>query len=163
MSETMYSAEEAAQLLGLTVRTVRGYVRDGVLPGVRIGKQYRIARSDLDAFTAGRAARGGVGQGPALVAPATGAAHAAGQPDAGRVVAEASIVVKLAPISATALERLQRTLEAFEAAEAQNDSGALRVELLYDPQRATLKVVIVGLLALAGEVLRIIDALAEAA
>ena len=33
MSE-LYSAEEAAQVLGLQVRTVRNYVREGRLPGV---------------------------------------------------------------------------------------------------------------------------------
>jgi len=36
---------------GLHVRTVRNYVREGRLKAVRIGKQYRIAREDLDAFT----------------------------------------------------------------------------------------------------------------
>ena len=50
MNEQLYSAEEAAQILGLQVRTVRNYVREGRLPGVRIGKQYRIARSALEAF-----------------------------------------------------------------------------------------------------------------
>lgn len=45
------SPEQVAGLLGLHVRTVRGYIRDGRLPAVRIGKQYRIAQRDLDAFT----------------------------------------------------------------------------------------------------------------
>lgn len=45
------SVEQVAERLGLHVRTVRGYIRDGRLRAVRIGKQYRIARTDLDAFT----------------------------------------------------------------------------------------------------------------
>jgi excisionase family DNA binding protein len=45
------SVEQVAEQLGLHVRTVRGYIRDGRLKAVRIGKQYRIARADLDAFT----------------------------------------------------------------------------------------------------------------
>src|SRR5215475_5260321 len=53
MAEQLYSAEEAAEILGLQVRTVRNYVREGRLPGVRIGKQYRISRMDLEAFTGG--------------------------------------------------------------------------------------------------------------
>ncbi|MEV6629339.1 helix-turn-helix domain-containing protein [Actinoplanes sp. NPDC051470] len=53
-----HSPEQVADLLGLHVRTVRGYIRDGRLPAVRIGKQYRIAQSDLDAFT-GRPAPAG--------------------------------------------------------------------------------------------------------
>jgi excisionase family DNA binding protein len=40
-----------ADILGLHVRTVRGYVRDGRLKAVRMGKQYRIAEQDLRAFT----------------------------------------------------------------------------------------------------------------
>jgi hypothetical protein len=35
------------------VKTVRNYVRDGRLKAVRIGKQYRIAREDLEAFMGG--------------------------------------------------------------------------------------------------------------
>jgi excisionase family DNA binding protein len=48
-----HSPEQVAGVLGLHVRTVRGYIRDGRLPAVRIGKQYRIAQRDLDAFTGG--------------------------------------------------------------------------------------------------------------
>ncbi|AQA06612.1 hypothetical protein BVC93_22360 [Mycobacterium sp. MS1601] len=51
MTATLYSPDEVADLLGLHVRTVRGYVRDGRLPAVRIGKQYRISEADLRAFT----------------------------------------------------------------------------------------------------------------
>src|SRR3954468_19951131 len=50
-AEQFYSIEQVASQLGLHVRTVRNYVRDGRLKGVRIGKQYRIARGDLDALT----------------------------------------------------------------------------------------------------------------
>jgi excisionase family DNA binding protein len=50
MTEEMYSAEQVADRLGLHVRTVRGYIRTGRLKAVRIGKQYRVARADLDAL-----------------------------------------------------------------------------------------------------------------
>jgi excisionase family DNA binding protein len=55
MSQELYSVEQVAERLGLNVRTVRAYVRDGRLKAVRIGKQYRIAREDLEAFTGGPA------------------------------------------------------------------------------------------------------------
>lgn len=45
-----YSPEEVAERLGLHVRTVRRYIREGRLKASRIGKQYRIAASDLDAL-----------------------------------------------------------------------------------------------------------------
>ena len=51
MTHELYSVEQIADLLGLHVRTVRHYVRDGKLKATRIGKQYRIARQDLEAFT----------------------------------------------------------------------------------------------------------------
>lgn len=55
MGSAVYSAEQVADILGLHVRTVRGYVRDGRLKAVRVGKQYRIAERDLRAFTGGSA------------------------------------------------------------------------------------------------------------
>ncbi|MEW2439811.1 helix-turn-helix domain-containing protein, partial [Streptomyces caniferus] len=51
MTDSLYSVEQVAERLGLHVRTIRNYVRDGRLPAVRIGKQYRIAHEDLEAFT----------------------------------------------------------------------------------------------------------------
>ena len=51
MSVAVYSAEQVADILGLHVRTVRGYVRDGRLRAVRMGKQYRITDRDLRVFT----------------------------------------------------------------------------------------------------------------
>lgn len=51
MTVALYSAEQVAEILGLHVRTVRAYVRDGRLPAVRMGKQYRITERDLLAFT----------------------------------------------------------------------------------------------------------------
>ena len=51
MLQEMYSVDQVAAQLGLHVRTVRSYVRDGRLKAVRIGKQYRIAREDLEALT----------------------------------------------------------------------------------------------------------------
>src|ERR1700735_1598499 len=53
LSDTLMSVEQGAEVLKLHVRTVRSYVRDGRLKATRIGKQYRIALSDLEAF-AGR-------------------------------------------------------------------------------------------------------------
>ncbi|WP_410908004.1 helix-turn-helix domain-containing protein, partial [Priestia sp. SIMBA_032] len=47
------SADEVADELGLHVRTVRTYIRDGRLRAARVGKQYRITRADLAAFAAG--------------------------------------------------------------------------------------------------------------
>lgn len=150
MPEHMYSAEEAAQILGLQVRTVRGYIRDGRLPGRRIGKQYRIARADLEVFTAGFAG-----------SPAAGTASAGEQPGqarAGAGAAEVSSVVQIDDIDLPAWERLERTLTAAAVASGQA-MGEMRVEPLYDEQRQRLKLIIVGALPQTAELLRIIDAM----
>src|SRR5437667_10546769 len=59
MTEELYSVEQVAARLSLHVRTVRNYIRDGRLKAVRIGKQYRIAREDLEALTGHPAAAAG--------------------------------------------------------------------------------------------------------
>ena len=49
MSETKayYSPDEVAALLDLHVRTIRRFIREGRLKATRVGRQYRIAESDL--------------------------------------------------------------------------------------------------------------------
>lgn len=149
MAEHMYSAEEAAQLLGLQVRTVRNYVREGRLPGVRIGKQYRIARADLEAFTAGTVAADGM---------LPSAARPPGE-SPGAAVAEVSSVAQVDAIGAQAAERLERTLLAVAAGAASREGAPLRVEPLYDAERQRMKVIVVGSLAETADVLRIVDSL----
>jgi excisionase family DNA binding protein len=145
MSEQLYSAEEAAQILGLQVRTVRNYIREGRLPGVRIGKQYRIARSALEAFAGG---------GPANVAGATPAA----QPLRPHTAVEVSSVVQVDGIDTETAERITRTLTAAVVAHAA-DEPTLRVEPFYDEQRRRLKVIIVGSAADTAELIRVVEAL----
>jgi excisionase family DNA binding protein len=45
-----YTPDEVAELLDLHVRTIRRYIHEGRLKASRIGKQYRVTASDLDAF-----------------------------------------------------------------------------------------------------------------
>lgn len=144
----MYSAEEAAQILGLQVRTVRNYMREGRLPGVRIGKQYRIARADLEAFTAGGFAQ----QGLLGLDAATAAPPAPPQP-----LAEVSSVVQIDGLDRTASDRIGRTLA---AAVLSDSDPRLRAEPLYDEERRRLKLIIVGSLSQTVELLRIVEALA---
>jgi excisionase family DNA binding protein len=148
MADNMYSAEEAAQILGLQVRTVRNYVREGRLPGVRIGKQYRIARSDLEAFTAG----GFTQQALLGVEPAAQPALPV------RRAAEVSSVVQVDGIDEASRDRIERTLAAAMLAEV-DPEVPLRAEPLYDPERRRLKLIIVGTVAQTVELLRIVDAL----
>lgn len=126
----MYSVEEVADLLGLHVRTVRGYIRGGRLKAVRIGKQYRIAAVDLEALT-GRA-------------PAVDAA-----------VVEVSSIVQVDGVDRAMADRLS----AFVLAGVNSgDSGhQLRVQVVYDEERGRMKIVILGGAAETADVLRLLD------
>ena len=123
MSQELYSVEQVAGLLGLHVRTVRNYVRDERLKGVRIGKQYRIAREDLEAFT---------GRPIALPEPVRRHRHV-----------EVSSIVQIDAISADAASRVTNTLMAAVKGRNQDDEP-LRIDTIYDEERGRLKVILTG-------------------
>ncbi|QWF79543.1 helix-turn-helix domain-containing protein [Amycolatopsis sp. CA-230715] len=130
----LYSVEQVAGLLGLHVRTVRGYVRDGKLPATRIGKQYRIARHDLEEFT--------------------------GAPVQRHRRVEVTSVVQVDAIDPEAASRIGLTMT---GALNGRDSGdaRIRVETAYDPERASLKIVLIGDTDDTAELLRLVGAMAR--
>ncbi|MFE0186437.1 helix-turn-helix domain-containing protein [Streptomyces sp. NPDC059008] len=128
MSDHLYSVEQVAERLGLHVRTVRNYVRDGRLAAVRIGKQYRIAHEDLEAFT-----------GRPVPEPLN---DAAGRPRH----TEVSSIVEIEAIDAATADRLTTLLTASAATRRPGDAP-VRIETVYDKQRARMKVIVLGGLA----------------
>lgn len=140
--QRLYSVDQVADLLGLHVRTVRGYVRDGRLKAVRIGKQYRISREDLEAFAGGPVA------GPP-------------RDTAGRTRrVEVSAIVTIDAIGADGMTRLTNTLLAAVAhQDGRPGTVPVRVENVYDERRASLKVIILGDPDTVGSLLKIIDTL----
>ncbi len=141
MPQELYALDQVAELLGLHVRTIRGYVREGRLTGVRIGKQYRVGREDLEAFM-GR--------------PVT-------QPDPVRRqrYTEVSSIVQIDAIGRESAERLGKTVLAAVRGERPGDQP-LRVDTVYDEERARLKVIVTGGLATTVGLLRLIGAVTEA-
>jgi excisionase family DNA binding protein len=135
-----YSVGQVADLLGLHVKTVRGYVRDGRLKAVRIGKQYRIAREDLEAFT-----------GHPVEPPARETARRARQ-------VEVSSVVQVDAIGPDAVRRLANTLMAAVAVRP-DGADRLRLQTVYDEERASLKIIVIGGLGDSAEIMRIVGAL----
>ncbi|MEV0074975.1 helix-turn-helix domain-containing protein [Nocardia neocaledoniensis] len=126
MTDRLYSVEQVAELLGLHVRTVRSYVRDGKLPAARIGKQYRIAHEDLETFT-----------GLPLTTP---------PPAAATDQADVSCIVEIDAVDRTTADRITTLLTATAATRGPG-GRALRVETGYDPGRSRLKVIVLGGLA----------------
>ncbi|MEV5410248.1 helix-turn-helix domain-containing protein [Thermopolyspora sp. NPDC052614] len=139
MPEQFYSVEQVADLLDLHVKTVRGYVRDGRLKAVRIGKQYRISRQDLEGF---------LGH-PAPV-PARESARRTRH-------AEVSGVVHLDAISPEAMSRLSTMV--ITAAREPRDGEPLHIQTVYDEERASMKIIVVGGLESTAEMLRLVAAL----
>jgi len=116
MEPDLYSIEKVAEMLNLHVKTVRNYVREGRLKAVRIGKQYRISGEDLAALT-GRPA-------------------ASLRPDPVRRErhVEVSSIIEIDAVSRATVDRLS----VIPAA------SGVRVEIIYNPERAQLKIILIG-------------------
>jgi excisionase family DNA binding protein len=138
MAEQLYSVEQVAELLGLHVRTVRNYVRDGRLKAVRIGKQYRIAAADLEELL-GRP-----------VEPARSA----------RSAAAVSSVVDVDDVDRAMADRLSTLVMAIAANPREEDAG-LRIQAVYDEGRRRLKIIILGELGTTAELFSVIGSLLE--
>ena len=54
MQKEFYTVREIADLLGVTVDTIQGYIRRKELIAYRVGDSYRIRKEDLEAFLAKR-------------------------------------------------------------------------------------------------------------
>ncbi len=48
--EKLYSVEDLAKITYLSTRTIRNYLRDGLLTGRKIGGQWRFAEEDIEKF-----------------------------------------------------------------------------------------------------------------
>ena len=142
MSQPLFSVEQVAALLGLHVRTVRSYVREGRLKAVRIGKQYRIAQDDLEAFT--------------------------GQPaasfDRDQVLphrhVDASCIVEIDGLDAAQAGDLGTALASMGSGRRKGEEP-LRIETVYDPARKRTRAILVGGALAVAEILRFANAWLE--
>lgn len=136
----MYSLDQVAERLGLQVRTVRAYVRSGRLKAIRIGKQYRVAREELESIVGTSHSREAVAR---------------------RRRAEVSSVVQMDAVTQNMVLRVADHLRcAVET--PRYDGSALRVETIYDQGHAQLKVIVIGSLSAAANVFRLLGAILDA-
>ncbi|HEX7122052.1 MAG TPA: helix-turn-helix domain-containing protein [Gemmatimonadaceae bacterium] len=125
MAEELLSVFDIAKRLNVHVRTVRNYVRDGRLRAVRVGKQYRISRADLEAFTGGP------------LPPTDGErAHR-------RRRIEVSSIVEVDAISEPASAEVEKALAAFVHS-ATGRGERLKAETFYDRDIGRLKMILLG-------------------
>lgn len=142
MTEELYTVEAAAERLKLHKKTVLRFLRERRLRATKIGKQYRILRSDLDAFA---------GAGVTREAPA----------------ARVTTIVDVADVDEELRRRLTSTMLAAGTsggATADRESSrahALSVDVAHDPVRRTVKVIAVGTPSDVATLLRLVDACLE--
>ncbi|SFW73353.1 helix-turn-helix domain-containing protein [Amycolatopsis australiensis] len=137
MAQEVFSVEQVAAKLGLHVRTVRNYVRDGRLKAVRIGKQYRITAEDLEAFTG---------------LPVS-------DPRPARSAAELSGVVEIGGVDRATADRIATLVMA--SVQGPRGDRHLRVETVHDKERSTMKIIVLGDLAAGADLLRLLASYAE--
>jgi excisionase family DNA binding protein len=135
----MYSLDQVAERLGLNVRTVRAYVRTGRLRAIRIGKQYRVAREDLESIVR-------VSNAPDAVAR--------------RRNAEVSSIVQMDAVTQNMMLRITEHLRSAVKT-PRDDASALRVETIYDQGHAQLKVIVIGSLSGAANVFGLLGAILD--
>lgn len=135
--DALLAVDDIAAMLGIHVRTVRRYLREGRLKGVKIGRQYRVAASDL--------------------AVLTGQTEAALQGMPGRHHSEASVVVQVDSIDAAAAARVMSHLGGAIKGRDKHSDTPLRVDTVYDEPRARLKVIGTGSLANAVKLLQLVE------
>jgi excisionase family DNA binding protein len=119
MDETFLTTEEVLEYLQVNLRTVYRLIKAGKIPAVRVGRQWRFRKRDIDAWLDSQRPRGGARPAAAPAAPARPAAGAA-RPRVLVVDDEASIRdllsktlalaeydVDVAPDGRSALERMR--------------------------------------------------------
>jgi excisionase family DNA binding protein len=138
----LYTVEQAAEVLRLHVKTVRAYVRDGRLKATRIGKSYRIARTDLEAFAGGP-----------VSTPAREAAVRRRQ-------AQVSSVIRVDAVSPALRDRVAGLVSGIAAAPSES-SERLHITINYDEEHASMTVIVTGDLTGSAEILRLVSAVVE--
>ena len=116
MDESFLTTEEVLEYLQVNLRTVYRLIKAGKIPAVRVGRQWRFRRRDIDAWLESQRPRN-LRPAPA---PARASAQAAGRPRVlvvddetairdllSKTLALAEYDVDLAPDGRTALERLR--------------------------------------------------------
>jgi len=134
-SEELCTVEAAAERLKLHKKTVLRFLRERRLRATKIGKQYRILRSDLDAFAGVASTR---------EAPA----------------ARVTTVVDVDDVDEALRQRITSTMlgAASAGGGSEQRAHAMSVDVAHDPVRRTVKVIAVGTPSDVATLLRLVDA-----
>lgn len=119
MTEVLFTVDDAAEQLKLHPKTVLRFIREGRLHATRVGKAFRIRQEDLNELL-------GITQ--TTKAPAS---------------AWATVIVDIPEADA---ERARQFARKVPSALKMRPAGRphLRADVIHDPERAHLKIVVVG-------------------
>jgi excisionase family DNA binding protein len=120
MYADLVTVEQAAEHLNLHPKTVLRYIRDGRLPATRVGKSYRIVRTELDAFAG-------------VVSSKSEAA----------AIARTTCIVDIPRVTVDVAERLATFLQSAALA-SPADTPPLHLQTAFDPLAKSMKVVLIG-------------------
>ena len=120
-AEELRTVEDAAQLLQLHPKTVLRFIKRGRLPATRVGKAYRIRRADLDALA-------GLPPRPA------------------QTPADASVtsIVDIPGVGPELAQKWGRAVTSALNAKRRGGGGSMRVDVVHEPERSQLKIILVG-------------------
>jgi excisionase family DNA binding protein len=135
--EELCTVEEAARRLKLHPRTILRFIHEDRLPATRVGKSFRILRRDLDAF--------------AGLPPEVQAAH---EP------AVVTCIVDIPQVGPDLAQRWARVLPAVLNTRT-GDRPPVRAEIVYDPDRSQLKIMLVSTPDVVGSMLKLVEMLLE--
>jgi excisionase family DNA binding protein len=120
IDETFLTTEEVLEYLQVNLRTVYRLIKAGKIPAVRVGRQWRFRKRDIDAWLDSQRPRGGPGPIEPGPAPAPRPADAAARPRVlvvddeatirdllSKTLALAEYDVEVAPDGVTALDKLR--------------------------------------------------------
>lgn len=135
MSNEVYTVEQSAERLKLHPKTLLRFIREGRLRAAKVGRSYRIARADLEAF-------GG------LASPAEAAS------------ARVTTIVDVVDVTPEHAQRLAALVTSVRAGTGARGEP-MSIDVAHDPVRRTVKVVLVGSALDVATVLQILHAWLE--
>jgi excisionase family DNA binding protein len=120
LSDELCTVQFAAEQLKLHRKTILRFIREGRLPAMRVGKSYRIKRSDLHAL--------------------------AGLPAQNEIAAPSPSVTSIIDIPGVdpALARKWASTVTSALNARSKDGPPMRAEILYESERSHLKIIVVG-------------------
>lgn len=135
MTHDLLTVDAAAEALKLHPKTVLRFIREKKLKATKVGRAFRIARADLDAFAGLEPSR----------------------PDLG-LTARATAIVEVEDLT---IEEAQRIVTTAQAAIAGPKDHPIQIETAYDRVRRSLKLIIIGTPGDAGALLSMLSHLIE--